>query len=86
MNNLYKGLEILGNDSKDINQSQGIVFCQTKRECDQLARSNEMNSVSTDVLHGDLLQRKREQVLQVRQKMSSFCFEKIFVNVRFVSW
>jgi superfamily II DNA/RNA helicase len=49
--------------SKDINHGQAIVFCQTKQECDLLANSNEMNSISSDVLHGNLSQRKREQVL-----------------------
>ncbi len=51
---------------KDIHQSQVIVFCQTKRECDQLVKSNEMNSISADVLYGDLSERRREQVLQER--------------------
>ncbi|UJR11701.1 hypothetical protein I4U23_015882 [Adineta vaga] len=57
-------LRLLEEYSKDIQQSQAIVFCQTKRECDQLARSNEMSSISSDVLHGDLSQRRRELVLQ----------------------
>ncbi|CAF1399768.1 unnamed protein product [Adineta steineri] len=57
-------LSLLEKYSKDINQSQAIVFCQTKHECDALARSNEMESISSDVLHGNLSQRKREQVLQ----------------------
>ncbi|CAF0894537.1 unnamed protein product [Rotaria sordida] len=57
-------LKLLEQYSKDINQSQAIVFCQTKHECDLLSRSNEMSSISSDVLHGNLSQRKREQVLQ----------------------
>lgn len=71
LQNLYKRpqivLKLLENYSKDINQSQAIVFCQTKYECDSLARSREMNSISTGVLHGDLSQRKREDVLAVIQ-------------------
>jgi superfamily II DNA/RNA helicase len=74
LNNLNQRAEIvlklLDKYSKDINQSQAIVFCQTKQECDYLARSNEMSSISSDVLHGNLSQRRREQVLDVR----SFCF------------
>ncbi|CAF1216774.1 unnamed protein product [Adineta ricciae] len=57
-------LKLLEKYSKDIGQSQAIVFCQTKRECDQLAQSDAMRSISADVLHGDLSQRRREQVLQ----------------------
>lgn len=69
LNNLGKRpeivLKLLEKYSKDINHSQAIVFCQTKQECDNLARSNEMNSISSDVLHGNLSQRRREQVLTV---------------------
>jgi superfamily II DNA/RNA helicase len=60
-------LKLLEKYSKDINHSQAIVFCQTKQECDLLARSNEMNSISSDVLHGNLSQRRREQVLAVNK-------------------
>jgi superfamily II DNA/RNA helicase len=67
LNNLEKRpeivLKLLEKYSKDIHQSQAIIFCQTKHECDFLARSNQMNSISSDVLHGNLSQRKREQVL-----------------------
>jgi superfamily II DNA/RNA helicase len=69
-------LKLLENYSKDIDQSQAIVFCQTKQECDLLARTNEMNSISSDVLHGNLSQRKREQVLEVKK---TFFFRSIFV-------
>ncbi len=78
LNNLNKRSEVvlrlLEKYSKDINQNQAIVFCQTKRECDFLARSNEMNSISSDVLHGDLSQRRREQVLAVKQKDSFYFY------------
>jgi superfamily II DNA/RNA helicase len=71
LNNLSKRpeivLKLLENCSRDINQSQAIVFCQTKHECDSLARSNQMSSISSDVLHGNLSQRRREQVLQVKE-------------------
>jgi len=65
-------LQLLDNYSKDINQSQAIVFCQTKHECDSLARSRQMHSISTGVLHGDLSQRKREEVLGVDISYISF--------------
>jgi len=95
LNNLSKRpqivLKLLENCSRDINQSQAIVFCQTKHECDSLARSNEMRSISSDVLHGNLSQRKREQVLQVKQnpQKKSFSlflliFLRIFVKVKLV--
>ena len=51
--------------ARDLQQSQLIIFCQTKHECDQLAQSNQINSYPTAVLHGNLSQFKREQVLQV---------------------
>jgi len=67
LNNLEKRpqivLKLLEKYSKDINHSQAIVFCQTKQECDLLAQSNEMSSISSDVLHGNLSQRRRELVL-----------------------
>ena len=73
-------LKLLEKYSKDIRQSQAIIFCQTKRECDQLAQSDAMNSISADVLHGDLSQRRREQVLQVKLTMNCFvyCFVLLF--------
>ena len=46
-------------------EGQAIVFCQTKHECDLLVRSNQINSYPSAVLHGDLSQNKREQVLKV---------------------
>jgi superfamily II DNA/RNA helicase len=72
-------LKLLEKYSKDINQSQAIVFCQTKYECDSLARSNEMSSISSDVLHGNLSQRKREQVLAVTKKKRI-----IFILIKFL--
>ncbi len=71
-------LKLLEKYSKDSEQNQTIVFCQTKQECDFLARSNEMNSISSDVLHGNLSQRRREQVLQVKQKTNIF-LKKFYV-------
>ena len=59
-------LKIIENYSTDIHLSQVIVFCQTKQECDSLGESNEMRSISSDILHGNLSQRKREQVLAVK--------------------
>jgi superfamily II DNA/RNA helicase len=59
-------LKLLKKYSNNINHSQAIVFCQTKHECDFLARSNQMSSISSDVLHGNLSQRKRELVLEVK--------------------
>jgi superfamily II DNA/RNA helicase len=72
-------LKLLENYSKDIDQSQAIVFCQTKQECDLLARTNEMNSISSDVLHGNLSQRKREQVLEVKENMFFFFIQYLFL-------
>lgn len=68
-------LKLLENYSKDIDQNQAIVFCQTKQECDSLARSKQMESISADVLHGNLSQRRRELVLSVR--INSFSLFKL---------
>lgn len=89
LNNLGKRpeivLKLLEKYSNDINHGQAIVFCQTKQECDYLANSNEMNSISSDVLHGNLSQRKREQVLEVNKKKYSFIINQIFLFKEFSS-
>jgi len=43
---------------------RAIVFCEMKREADQLATSNAMTA-DAHVLHGDIPQDKREMVLKV---------------------
>jgi superfamily II DNA/RNA helicase len=82
LNDLFRRPEVVLNllerYSRDIHQSQAIVFCQTKHECDQLARSQQMSSISADVLHGNLSQRKREFVLQVKTVWK--------VNFRFIRY
>ncbi|CAF4617260.1 unnamed protein product, partial [Rotaria sp. Silwood2] len=54
LNNIDKRAEIVlslfEKYSNNINKSQSIVFCQTKQECDLLAKSNEIYSISLDVL------------------------------------
>lgn len=42
-----------------------MVFCETKREADELAVSPHIK-VETHVMHGDVPQDKREMVLKVR--------------------
>ena len=56
-------LDLFEKHSRDLNSSQMIIFCQTKSECDQLAQSNQIHSYPTAVLHGNLSQRKREEVI-----------------------
>ena len=41
-----------------------IVFCQTKKECDDLA-SNTLHKMRAQVLHGDIAQAKRDIVIKV---------------------
>ncbi|CAF2866296.1 unnamed protein product [Rotaria sp. Silwood2] len=52
LNNIDKRAEIVlslfEKYSNNINKSQSIVFCQTKQECDLLAKSNEIYSISSD--------------------------------------
>ena len=40
-----------------------VVFCNTKRECDDIAYELQQAQISTLALHGDLEQRERDQVL-----------------------
>lgn len=40
-----------------------VVFCNTKRECDDIAAALESSQISALALHGDLEQRDRDQVL-----------------------
>ncbi|CAM4989322.1 unnamed protein product, partial [Rotaria socialis] len=56
-------LKLFKKYSKDVNKSQAIIFCQTKQECDFLGKSYFNSNISSDVLHGNLSQRKREYVL-----------------------
>ncbi len=42
----------------------GIVFCKTKRGCDELVHALQGNWYRADALHGDLNQKQREQVLK----------------------
>lgn len=49
-----------------------VVFCNTKRECAELASVLENNKISAVALHGDLEQRERDQVL-VRFANGSCC-------------
>jgi ATP-dependent RNA helicase DDX21 len=44
-----------------------MIFCQTKKDADELACSSEVKQES-HVLHGDVPQDKRELVLQVNKK------------------
>jgi superfamily II DNA/RNA helicase len=41
-----------------------LVFCQTKRNCDRVARNLEDLDVSVAPIHGDLPQKARERALQ----------------------
>ena len=40
-----------------------MVFCNTKRECDEIAAALNDRQISALALHGDLEQRDRERVL-----------------------
>ena len=42
----------------------GIVFCKTKRGCDELVQKLQWNGYRAEALHGDLNQKQREQVLK----------------------
>lgn len=47
----------------DRQPSSCVVFCNTKRECDDIAAALENSQISALALHGDLEQRDRDQVL-----------------------
>jgi len=42
----------------------GFVFCRTKREVDELKEKLNLRGYFADCIHGDILQRKRERVLE----------------------
>lgn len=42
----------------------GIIFCKTKRGCDDLVSTLQSNGYHADALHGDLNQKQREKVLK----------------------
>lgn len=46
----------------------GIIFCRTKRSCDQLASTLQARGYMTDALHGDIEQRNRERILNKFKK------------------
>ncbi|MEG0021413.1 MAG: DEAD/DEAH box helicase [Bacilli bacterium] len=56
-------------DLKD--SSRTIIFCQTKKECDQLLKELSMRNYSAEVMHGDIAQSMRIQTLD-RFKNDSF--------------
>lgn len=56
-------------DGKD--PDSAIIFCQTKRECDQLLTELLSRNYSADVMHGDIAQNMRIEVLN-RFKQKSF--------------
>jgi len=47
----------------DKQPSSCVVFCNTRRECDDIAAALEGQQISALALHGDLEQRERDQVL-----------------------
>ena len=53
------------------NHGRAIVFCQTKRDCDELTVSDHIKT-ETHVLHGDIPQEKREMVLKVNNQFYYF--------------
>ena len=59
-------LSLFEEHSMNLDRSQMIIFCQTKAECNRLIQSNQINSYPSAVLHGDLSQNRREQVLKVK--------------------
>lgn len=62
-----------------------MIFCQTKKDADELACSTEVKQES-HVLHGDIPQDKRELVLQVKifilLKKSTFILIQKFIQIR----
>jgi ATP-dependent RNA helicase DeaD len=56
-------------DLKD--SARTIIFCQTKKECDQLLKDFELRKYSAEVMHGDIAQSVRIQTLD-RFKNDSF--------------
>lgn len=47
-----------------------IIFCRTKKECEELAQSLKDRWYTADAIHGDMNQRQREQVLNNFKKQN----------------
>jgi superfamily II DNA/RNA helicase len=54
--------KVIGSISKSI--PKVLVFCQTKRNCDRVARNLEELGVDAGPLHGDMQQSARERILR----------------------
>jgi len=52
-----------GVSDRNNSQSKGLVFCSTKRMCDQIADQLRRGGVPCDAIHGDKDQRSREKAL-----------------------
>ena len=50
----------------DGGRGRAIVFCETKRDADSLARSRSLGGAA-QALHGDVPQARRESILKVRE-------------------
>lgn len=57
-------VQIYSSSSSD---GRAIVFCETKKEADELSVSHDIK-VEAHVLHGDIPQDKRELVLKVSER------------------
>ena len=59
---------------------RAIVFCETKKEADELSVSHDIKA-EAHVLHGDIPQDKRELVLKVCDERE-ISLKKVFICIR----
>jgi ATP-dependent RNA helicase DeaD len=65
-------LDMLCNLIDTYNPTASLVFCNTKRKVDEIARSLQTRGYSADCLHGDMTQSRRDRaMLRFRKKQSS---------------
>jgi ATP-dependent RNA helicase DeaD len=51
-----------------VKEERGIIFCRTKRETQKLADKLRTKNITTDSIHGDLLQKERDKVMRAFKK------------------
>lgn len=61
-------LEILLQFLKTERKNQGVVFCKTKAIAQKLAKQLQAKNISSDVIHGDLLQKERDKAMRAFKK------------------
>jgi ATP-dependent RNA helicase DeaD len=57
-------LWVLSQFLKSAQKKRGVIFCRTKSATQKLAKQLIAKNITTDAIHGDLLQKEREKVMR----------------------